>query len=261
VQITDRKYSEHQVFNALKTYEEFYDSLSTSIMHFVSMGTAALNFDTYIFTSMQGTIESIRLLLVNGRINDAYALLRKYHDSIIINAYEICYLEDNFSIENLVVEKINKWLNGNEKLPEYNIMKQYLEKSKKLEEVNKLVSKDKRYAKIRERCNNHIHYNLFFYMMLNDNTVYNKNRCIYLNRLSEDMKDLFILHFSYLFILNPHYMSSSDYLDALDCGMQPEGGSEYFVAPFIQNAFDSIIKQSRPDLAACIKENSGMQLE
>ena len=43
-------------------------------------------------------------------MNDAYTLLRKYYDAAIINIYTNLYLEDNFSIENFVVDKIENWL-------------------------------------------------------------------------------------------------------------------------------------------------------
>lgn len=123
------------------------------------MGTTAITFDTYVLTSMQGTVESISLLLKNGRMNDAYALLRKYHDSIIINTYEIAYLEDHFSIDHFIVEKIEKWLKGAEKLPSYNLMKQYIERNNRLRGINILLAKDRRYVEIRDRFNNHMHYN------------------------------------------------------------------------------------------------------
>ena len=55
-------------------------------------------------------------------------------------------------------------------------------------------------------------------------------------------------------------MMSSDYIDALDCGMQPEEDSQYWVAPFVQEMFDQVFRPNRPDLYQAIKEASGMQL-
>ncbi len=69
------------------------------------------------------------------------------------------------------------------------------------------------------------------------------------------------MHFSYLFYLNDHYMASSDYVDSLDCGLMPEEGSQYFVAPFVQKIFDSVIKKNRMDLAEEIKSKTSMKLE
>jgi len=80
-----REYQEHPIFDELNVYFEFYKDLSFSIMGFVTIGTKSLmNIDTCVFSSIQGTMESIRLLLEKGRINDACSLLRKYYDSAII---------------------------------------------------------------------------------------------------------------------------------------------------------------------------------
>ncbi len=137
----DGLYKDHPVFIQLSEYAEFYKNLSFSIFGFVTRGTKAIcNIDSCIFSSMQGTLESIKDILVNGRINDAYALLRKYYDSAIINIYISLYLNDNFNIENFVVEKIERWIKGEEKLPEYRIMSQYIRKSDKFSELNEFSS-------------------------------------------------------------------------------------------------------------------------
>src|SRR3546814_20452142 len=68
------------------------------------------------------------------------------------------------------------------------------------------------------------------------------------------------MHLGYIFFLNDRYLMSSDYLDALECGMQPEDGSQYWVAPFIQAVFDKVITPRRPDVTAVIKTNSAMQI-
>jgi hypothetical protein len=45
-------------------------------------------------------------------------------------------------------------------------------------------------------------------------------------------------------------MSSTDYIDSPDCDMKPEPDSEYRVANFVQNSFNSIVKLNRPEIAA-----------
>lgn len=254
-------YQEHRVFADLGRYAEFYEQLSMSVLSFISMGTkAVINIDTYVYSSVQGTLESIRAILQSGRINDAYALIRKYHDSTTINIYADLYLKDHFSIDNFVVEKIENWLQGKEKLPKYGLLSKYIEDSEKLKPINDLVMVDDRYKKIRERCNDHMHYNFFRLVMLNDNEVHIENRVQWLDVFANDVLDLFVRHLAYMFFLNDHYMTSSDYLDALECGMQPEEDSQYWVAPFIQATFDEIIKPRRPDIVTAIKANTAMQL-
>lgn len=259
--VKGKTYQEHRVFAELGRYAKFYKHLSVSVFPFVSTGTnAVMNLDTYVYSSVQGTLESIAEILQSGRINDAYALLRKYYDSATINIYADLYLNDHSSIDNLVVEKIGNWLEGKERLPEYRIISQYIGNSKTLKPINDLLMLDDRYKKIRDRCNDHTHYNLFRHVMLNDNEMHMEDPVRWLDIFAVDVLDLFVRHVAYICFLNDHYITSSDYLDALECGMQPEENSQYWVAPFIQTTFDEIIKPRRPDIVNAIKANTAMQL-
>lgn len=261
MQVTEKAYQEHRVFHELDRYMEFYAQLSMSVFSFVTMGTKAIcNIDSYVYSSMQGTLESMRTILIAGRINDAYTLLRKYHDSAVINVYSNLYLHNNFSIENFIVEKINNWLHGKERLPEYRLMSQYIRDSDALKPINGVFGIDDRYKRLRDRCNDHTHYNFYRHAMLNDNQVHIENRGWWLDLFSEDVRDLFIFHLGYIFFLNGHYMMSSDHMDALEYGKQPEEDSQYWVAPFIQEVFDEVITPIRPDLMSAIKASSAMQL-
>lgn len=259
--IDSDEYQKHHVFSELEKYIEFYENISGSVSSFGSTGTnVVLNIDTFIFSSIKGTLESIQLILKNGRINDAYALLRKYYDSAVINIYSNLYLDDHVSIENFIVDKVNNWLKGTDKLPEYRVMSNYIRKSEKVSEINKLLYSNSRYKDIRDRCNDNTHYNFFFNVLLNDNEVHNEHRIQVLNSFSVDIKDIFIFHLAYLFFFKDHFMTSSDYVDALECGVEPEWDSQYWVAPYVQQIFDEIITKRRPDITDAIKKNTCMQL-
>jgi hypothetical protein len=56
-------------------------------------------------------------------------------------------------------------------------------------------------------------------------------------------------------------MVSSDYMDSIEMGIQPEEDSQYWVASFVQEVFNKIIKLKRYDLAEVIKQHTMMQLE
>ena len=56
-------------------------------------------------------------------------------------------------------------------------------------------------------------------------------------------------------------MMSSDYVDYLEFGMIPEEDSQYWVAPFIQEAFDKFVKVYRPDIANELKGKTVMKLQ
>lgn len=261
MQATDKAYQEHRVFTELRRYMEFYERLAMSVFSFATMGTKAFgNIDTYVYSSMRGTVESMRTILLAGRINDAYSLLRKYYDSAVINIYSNLYLRNNYSIDSFIVEKINNWVHGKEKLPEYRAMFQYIRADKALQPINDVFGVDERYKRLRDRCNDHTHYNFYRHAMLNDNEIHIKSRGWWLDRFSEDARDIFVLHLGYMFFLNGHYMMSGDHLDALECGMQPEADSQYWVAPFIQEVIDEVITPRRPDVTAAIKMSSTMHL-
>lgn len=257
------KYKDHDVFNGLSKFIDFYDMFSMSIMSFATMGTKAIiNIDTYVYSSMQGTLESIQMLLKTGRIGDAFALMRKYHDSIILNLYTNLYLEKNRSQEQFVVQEITGWLNGSGKLPhdDYRKMSEYIKASDELKELFKALGTDKSYIKTRQRCNDHMHYNYFDNVMINDNKAHNPKRIELLDLFKTDLENLFILHACAIFYLNDHYMVSSDYLDHLVMGMTPPEDSQYWVATFIQEIFSELINDKRPDLVSMIKDKTSMLL-
>ncbi len=257
-----KEYIEHKIFSKIEEMINFYENLSFLIFGFITTGTNSIvNIDSYVYSSIQGTLESIKSILANGRINDSYTLLRKYYDSCIINIYSNLYLEDNINLNNFIVTKIDNWLKGKEQLPEYRIMSQYVKNSVKLSIINSLLYKDNRYKKIRNRCNDNTHYNYYYNILLNDNRIYLKNRINVLDTFSYDIEQIFVLHLSYLFYLNQHYMASTDYADSMDLGITPQENSQYFVAPFIQKIFTDFIKSKRKDIAKVIKDQSDMFLE
>jgi hypothetical protein len=257
----DETYEGHEVFRHLSDYADFYKSLSFSVFAFVSLGTKAVcNIDSYVYKSMRGTLESIKHSLLNRRIADAYTLLRRYHDSAVINIYSNLYLKDNFSIENFVVDKIQNWLEGKDPLPRYGDMLKYIEGSVEVAQINKLLSENTRYREIRKRCNDFTHYNFYRTLLLNDNEVF-LNRTKTLEGFSRDLDNILIWHLSYLFLLNQHYMMSSDYMDSLECGSTPPKDSQYLVAPFVQKIFDSVVKTNRMDIATEIMNTTAMKLE
>jgi hypothetical protein len=63
-----------------------------------------------------------------------------------------------------------------------------------------------------------------------------------------------------MYSLNPHYMMSTDYIDALDLGMQPEEDSQYWVAPYVKDVFEKYIDTIRPDIAEFLKNHTMMEL-
>jgi hypothetical protein len=259
--VNDPEYQSHSVFAELDRVIEFYKRFAQSVFLWPTQGTRAFaNIDSYVFSSMQGTLTSIQTILRDGRINDAYALLRKYYDSAVINIYSNLYLNDHFSIEDFVVTQIDDWLKGKTRLPEYRTMNQYIRSSMSATHITGVLFADDRYKRLRDRCNDHTHYNFYRHVLLNDNEIHFSGRGRALDTFAKDVRDILVLHVAYIFCVRPNYMMASDYVDALECGMTPEPDSQYWVAPFIQEVFDSTVAKYRPDLAAIMKAHTSMHL-
>lgn len=258
----DKEYQEHKVFNLLDDLIEFYGDTYASMPGFVTSGILAgvVNIDEIICGSLEGTLESIRAILKLGRINDAYALIRKYHDGIISVIYVNVYIAENQSLDSYVVQKINDWVHNKQKLPSSEKMLKTIRQYATLAELEKLFDFDGLYTRIRRLANGNTHYNKLYYLWLNNNIIHNPKRILELDNIYSCIRHLFVFHFVYMYSLNPYYMTSSDYIDALDLGMQPEEDSQYWVAPYIKDVFYKIVLPTRPDIAQYLKDNTYMHL-
>lgn len=87
-----------------------------------------------------------------------------------------------------------------------------------------------------------VHSNRFKLMLLNCNTVYIEDRVRHLKNCEVMLNQLFLIHLSFIFHLNSHYLMASDYMNHMEMGMTPPEGSENWIASFAQDAFDKIIK-------------------
>lgn len=260
MQVNSEAYQSHSVFADLTRYISFYESWTMSIFRFPTMGIKSVeSIDSYTYSSMHGTLESIQAILLSGRISDAYCLLRKYYDSVVIDIYTKVYLAEHLSTQNVVVEKIQKWLAGKVQLPQYGTMRKYITNAQMAKPITIQLSDD-RYKSIRDRCNAHTHYKSYHHVLVNDNEIRLPNRMRWIDTFRADVHDLLVMHLGYVFFLKDHYMMSSDYTDALECGVQPALDSQYWVAPYVQEIFDEVISPRCKKITATIKGSSAMRL-
>lgn len=236
-------YLKHKVFDDLKYMREFYDSLSCSCFSFVASGTKGIvNYASYVYSSIEGTLDSITTLLTKGRINDAYTLIRKLFDDIILEIYMDVTLKDKFSLENYIVEEVNEWIQGKHRILKSEKILKYLKTSERTRDLYPLLGWDTYLKRNRELLDDSVHSNRFHLMLLNCNKVYLDDRERHLKNCEIVLNQLFLLHLSFIFHLNPHYLMASDYMDYLEMGETPPEGSEAWIASFAQDAFDKVIK-------------------
>lgn len=236
-------YLKHKMFDDLKFMMQFYNSISMSCFSFIASGTRGItNYASYVYTAIEGTLDSISILLTMGRINDAYTLIRKLFDDILLEIYMDVTLKEKFSLDNFFVEEVNEWIQGKHRIPKTEKILKCLEKSEKTKDLYPLFGWDTYLKKNRELLDDSVHSNRFQQMLLNCNDVYIENRERHLKNCEIILNQLFLLHLSFIFHLNPQYLMASDYMDCLEMGITPPDGSQNWIAPFAQDAFDKVIK-------------------
>ena len=273
-------YDDHIVFSHLDTIKSFYETLSWC--NIGGIETAAIlsqsrifSTITYIYSSLEGTIESISVLLRNGRCNDAFALVRKYCDSIIIDIYKhilVKEIEHKFhlelSIEAIKDNRIKAWIDSEDALfrekETGKIYAKIAETHPQLTKLFNLTDRDTLYHKLRDICNDNVHYSHLYNMMANDYEMIKSQkgmRDFYINNISKAIVLFFTIHFAFIYESNPMVYMSSDYIDHLDCGSRPPEGSERWLCQSVQRAFDDIIKPNNPVIATYLKSLDLMDLE
>ena len=256
-------YTTHKLFDELDYYEEFYEVIAMDCHRFVPIGVETmLNYASYIFTSIECTLGSIKMLLKTGKINDAYILIRKMYDDILVEIYIDILRKDKFDYEeNCIVEDANEWIKGKHRIPSLKMILKTIKESPSTKEIYPFFGWDTYLKKDRELLDDSVHSNRFSRMLLNCYHIYMENgaREKYLDYASKVLKHVFTLHLSFIFYLNPQYLMASTYTDYLDEGATPPKGSENWIANYAQEAFDKFIKTDEK-LSAFLKNNCWLQI-
>lgn len=265
-ELLPKEYQEHIVFKNLDSIEEFYDFLSYNSFAFLPEGLPGTfpNIDTYILSSIKGTVDSIRLLMKSAHLNDAFAIVRKYFDEILLDVYMTVYRQEqkrkNPDFMTYTNERVKNWKENSFDIPKYDSTIKYFRRSESYKSLFVFFDFEKRYRKIRELLDDNMHMNSYQLMIINDNEIHNQYRTRYLNILNTCICDLFRYHFASCIFLNPQYFMASDYVDCLDLSQTPPEGSENWIAPLAQNMFDKMIKPHK-DLAVFLTENVYLEIE
>ena len=118
-EINRDSYQNHPVFELIEHMKEYYDGLFDTCFHFIPEGTlGAGNYASYVYLSLYSTLDSIRLLLKAGHINDAFVLIRKLFDTVLVEIYFDVVRKDKFDwMECFVVKDVDEWLKGKHRIP------------------------------------------------------------------------------------------------------------------------------------------------
>ena len=237
----------HMLLLDLKAIAEFYRAISYNCFLFLPIGTRGwLNYNSYLFESIAGTISSIDDLVRKGHLNDACVLLRLYFDNIYTDTYIQITLKNRFDVfSNFYVSEVEEWLQKKHRIPSIKKIVTLLETNNITNPIYSILNKNNQLVNYREFLDDCVHGNRYQALLYNCSAIYLENREKLLIRIQSIVKTLFTLHFSFIFSLNPHYLMASDYRDCIEMGLIPPSGSEYWIAPFAQEAFNKYVNPNK----------------
>ena len=96
-------------------------------------------------------------------------------------------------------------------------------------------------------------------LLANCKTVCIDDRVRYLKNANIILRQIMMVHMSFIFYLNGHYMMAHTHMDYLEMGDTPPEGSQYWLAKYAQDAFDEFIKPY-PKIATFVKEHCYMEI-
>lgn len=266
-------YANHIVFRQLEAISDFYDVLSTTslkcIDHIIS--TKIICAPSIIFTSLRNSVKSIISLLNLGHFNDAFALVRKYSDAIVIDTYKAIIIKNNKYNEsqNALFEKLKNWFDSSGQLMSEHPQKEFHLIKSTFPQIVKILKldpseKDSLNKRIRDFCNDNLHYNTFDNFSFNDTScALREQRYIteLLNSMSKCMIFLSSVHFAFLYELTTEFFLADDYIDYLDCGLTPPQGAERWVEPALNDFFSKILYPNYPELGKYLISLNFMDLK
>ena len=225
------------------------------------------------------TLEGIKQLLAISNFVDIYVLLRKLRDNLFFDCVIAQDAESNhpnltdvffkpfvnedgslilskvedalrsFVIDNIVYEldnqdkdRIEKWKNNEirktdnkkDKWVGYFEFKCKLENNALIKKANDLFL-DKHLSSLQRVTNSYVHTLTF-----DKSNNYSKTNEEHIKQIYRFLRTIKVSIISYLMLIKSRIFSSSDYLDALDAGETPIEGSQYWIAPLIQDELKEI---------------------
>lgn len=254
---------------------------------------------TELIESSTQTLRSIKLCCSFGRFSDANTLIRKLRDDLIQFVYilNIIGIRKPFTEESTKELKFNNSeefvnsilnLNFNDTLSDdekavtawfdnsvsdlQNTIKKklgidnYMKVLRQNDKINQILNDynlQEYWEGLRRRLNNYVHNNGSNYSKHNIISANDKNLSTHLNNIN--IRTTYISSFFLVLILmiDSSLFSSTDYIDHLECDLQPPEDSQYFIANFIQEFIDNKIPKMHPELKQYLKDNNihGMKID
>jgi hypothetical protein len=267
------------------------------IIAFIS-GNHCYTLDTTLIDSSTQTLRSIKLCCSIGSFSDANILIRKLRDDLVQYVYilNMIILQKPFyekdlrglttdSPENFAGSILKLRLNNNsaddEKavsawfsntvsdLPrpikrklEFENYMTVLKQNHKITQVLNEYNLQEYWEFLRKKLNDYVHNNGKQFSVQNNLKATHKSLGTHLKNISIRASYISSFFIVALLMVESSLISSTDYIDHVDCGLEPPEDSQYSVASFIQDFIDTKVAKLHPRLKQYLKDNdnSGMKI-
>lgn len=267
------------------------------ISFFTDKKTFFLN--TYLIDSSAQTLRSIKLCCSIGSFSDANTLIRKLRDDLIQYVYILSiinsrkpFIEED--LKNLKVDnpeefansfsniRINNVLTDDEKAVsawfsnqvsdlerpikrklEFQNYMNTLKMNQNISQILQEYNLQEYWEVLRKRLNDYVHNNGVKFAAQNSVRENNINLEVHLKNVNIRTSYISSFFIIVLLMIDSALISSTDYMDHLNCDLKPPEESQYFVANFIQEFIDKKVNGLHPELKQYLKENNinGMKIE
>ena len=239
----------------------FLENISFNFMDQIFLySNRIVNFYKQIL-SAKITLINILNCMKNYCTADAMTLLRKFKDDLFLILYLLKFKDMLYLNEDKILTRNAKnWFNNKMSgIGACDIIGEIF-KTKELKEVDEKYKIKNSLSKMAKTLNNYVHskgYDFINSLITQYDLKINDD----LLEIEKIISQIILIFVIVLAIAFPSYISSDDYISALECGCEPEDGSQYWVAPFI---IDFIINNSKyldRDLIDFLNEKSCMKFE
>jgi hypothetical protein len=255
--------------------------------------------NTALIESSAQTLKSINLCCSIGSFSDANTLIRKLRDDLIQYVYILNIISlrkplleesiadlktdnpEEFASSILSLQFNNRitkdeqavaaWFNNSVTNLPGPIRKKlefdnYMKVLKQNDHINHILIKynlQEYWETLRKRLNGYVHNNGASFASHNIVTATDKNLRAHLKQINIRTTYVSSFFLVLLLMIESSLISSTDYIDHLNCDMQPPEDSQYFIASFVQDFIDKKVSKIHPELKQYLKDNNinGMKIE
>lgn len=248
--------------------------------------------NAHLIGSSAQTLKSIKLCCSIGSFSDANTLIRKLRDDLIQHVYILSiirsrkpFIEEDLEniefgnseefVESISNIRLNKTITDDEKAVsawfsnevsglkrpikkklEFANYMETLEKNPNISQILQGYDLQEYWERLRRKLNDYVHNNGVTFASQNMIRHNSRDLDIHLKNVNIRTSYISTVFFVSLLMIDSSLISSTDYIDYLECDLTPPEDSQYFIASFIQDFIDKKVSGLHPELKQYLIDNN-----